>query len=100
MTASTRQESARPAAATSAYNLPDARGHFGQYGGIFVAETLMQPLIELRQAYERYRNDSQFQQEFADDLAHYVGRPSPLYFARRLTPVIMTTRVSGRLCLM
>jgi tryptophan synthase beta chain len=85
MTASTRQESARPAAATSAYNLPDARGHFGQYGGIFVAETLMQPLIELRQAYERYRNDSEFQQEFADDLAYYVGRPSPLYFARRLT---------------
>ncbi len=85
MTASTRQESARPAAVTGAYSLPDERGHFGQYGGIFVAETLMQPLIELRQAYERYRSDPQFLQEFADDLTHYVGRPSPLYFARRLT---------------
>ncbi len=85
MTASTRQESARPAAVTGAYSLPDERGHFGQYGGVFVAETLMQPLIELRQAYERYRSDPQFLQEFADDLTHYVGRPSPLYFARRLT---------------
>ncbi len=85
MTASTRQESARPAAVTGAYSLPDERGHFGRYGGIFVAETLMQPLIELRQAYEHYRADPQFLQEFADDLKHYVGRPSPLYFARRLT---------------
>jgi tryptophan synthase beta chain len=85
MTVSSRQQSAGPGALTSAYGLPDERGHFGRYGGIFVAETLMQPLIELRDAYEHYRNDPQFLQEFADDLKHYVGRPSPLYFARRLT---------------
>ncbi|GAB4507237.1 MAG: tryptophan synthase subunit beta [Sulfuricaulis sp.] len=69
----------------SAYDLPDKRGHFGDYGGIFVSETLMQPLKELREAYERLRDDAAFQKEFADDLHHYVGRPSPLYFARRLT---------------
>ncbi len=69
----------------SAYDLPDKRGHFGDYGGIFVSETLMQPLKELREAYERLRDDAAFQKEFADDLRHYVGRPSPLYFAKRLT---------------
>ncbi|MFQ6022068.1 MAG: tryptophan synthase subunit beta [Acidiferrobacterales bacterium] len=67
------------------YSLPDERGHFGKYGGIFVAETLMQPLEELREAYERYRNDPEFLKELQDDLTHYVGRPSPLYFAKRLT---------------
>ncbi|MBI5782177.1 MAG: tryptophan synthase subunit beta [Gammaproteobacteria bacterium] len=69
----------------SAYDLPDKRGHFGDYGGIFVSETLMQPLKELREAYERLRDDPAFQKEFDDDLRHYVGRPSPLYFAKRLT---------------
>ena len=69
----------------SAYDLPDKRGHFGDYGGIFVSETLMQPLKELREAYEHLRKDKKFQKEFADDLRHYVGRPSPLYLARRLT---------------
>jgi tryptophan synthase beta subunit len=69
----------------SAYDLPDKRGHFGNYGGIFVAETLMQPLTELREAYERLRDDPQFQEEFTNDLHHYVGRPSPLYLAKRLT---------------
>lgn len=63
--------------------LPDASGHFGPYGGSFVAETLMVPLRELREAYERYRNDEAFQAELAADLAHYVGRPSPLYLAER-----------------
>ena len=67
------------------YVLPDARGHFGDYGGMFVAETLMQPLIELREAYERLRSDAKFQNEFAEDLRLYVGRPSPLYPAKRLT---------------
>ncbi len=62
---------------------PDAAGHFGPYGGRFVAETLMEPLEELRLAYERYRNDSEFMAEFDRDLAHYVGRPSPLYLAER-----------------
>jgi tryptophan synthase beta chain len=69
----------------SAYDLPDKRGHFGDYGGIFVSETLMQPLKELREAYESLRKDKKFQKELADDLRHYVGRPSPLYLARRLT---------------
>ncbi|HET9405510.1 MAG TPA: tryptophan synthase subunit beta [Burkholderiales bacterium] len=64
-------------------DLPDASGHFGPYGGVFVAETLVQALDELRAAYERYRNDPEFQAEFAYELKHYVGRPSPVYHARR-----------------
>jgi len=65
--------------------LPDARGHFGPYGGIFVAETLMEPLDELRQAYERYLQDPDFLAELDADLQHYVGRPSPIYHAQRLS---------------
>ena len=68
-----------------AYQLPDVHGHFGPYGGLFVSETLMQPLTELREAYERLRDDAMFQEEFAEDLRLYVGRPSPLYPAKRLT---------------
>jgi tryptophan synthase beta chain len=67
------------------YDLPDARGHFGPYGGVFVAETLTAALEELRRAYERARNDPEFQAEFRYELKHYVGRPSPVYFAKRLT---------------
>ena len=67
------------------YDLPDARGHFGPYGGIFVAETLMYPLDELRQAYERYSRDPEFLAELDYDLKHYVGRPSPVYHAERLS---------------
>ncbi len=66
-------------------NLPDEHGHFGPYGGIFVAETLMQALDELRQAYERYFQDPEFLAELDDDFQHYVGRPSPVYFAERLS---------------
>ena len=65
--------------------LPDANGHFGQYGGRFVSETLMGALEELEQVYEKLSNDPGFQAEFDNDLAHFVGRPSPLYFAERLT---------------
>lgn len=64
-------------------SLPDARGHFGPYGGLFVAETLMEPLEELRVAYERYMQDPEFLKELDEDLANYVGRPSPIYFAER-----------------
>jgi tryptophan synthase beta chain len=64
---------------------PDARGHFGPYGGIFAPETLMQPLTELTEAYARYRVDPQFLAEFEADLQHYVGRPTPLYHAQRLS---------------
>jgi len=66
-------------------NLPDARGHFGPYGGRFVAETLMEPLRQLEEAYNRLKNDSAFRAELDKDLAYYVGRPSPLYPAERLT---------------
>lgn len=65
------------------YDLPDARGHFGPYGGVFVAETLIHALGELLTAYQRCRSDAEFQAEFRDELLHYVGRPSPIYHARR-----------------
>jgi tryptophan synthase beta chain len=64
-------------------DLPDARGHFGPYGGCFVAETLMGPLEELRLAYEKHRVSADFQAELDADLARFVGRPSPLYHAER-----------------
>src|SRR5262245_4977078 len=64
-------------------DLPDSRGHFGPYGGVFVAETLVHALDELRREYERYRTDPAFLAEFRYELKHYVGRPSPVYHARR-----------------
>jgi tryptophan synthase beta chain len=67
------------------YDLPDARGHFGPYGGVFVAETLTAALDELRTAYERARQDAEFDAEFRYELKHYVGRPSPVYHAKRLS---------------
>ena len=66
-------------------SVPDQRGHFGPYGGRFVSETLMDALDELDQLYRKLKDDPEFQAEFDRDLAHYVGRPSPLYFAERLT---------------
>ena len=65
--------------------LPDEHGHFGPYGGIFVAETLMEPLDELRLAYEKYSKDADFLAELDSDFKQYVGRPSPVYFAERLS---------------
>ncbi|WP_293644056.1 tryptophan synthase subunit beta [Thiolapillus sp.] len=65
--------------------MPDERGHFGPYGGIFVAETLMEALQELREAYEKYLVDPEFLAELDADLQHYVGRPSPIYHAKRLS---------------
>jgi tryptophan synthase beta chain len=67
------------------YDLPDARGHFGPYGGTFVAETLIAALDTLRDNYLRLKDDPKFKEELAYELAHYVGRPSPIYFARRMT---------------
>ncbi|TDR22493.1 tryptophan synthase subunit beta [Marinicella litoralis] len=64
---------------------PDAKGHFGQFGGIFASETLMHCLEELNQAYSRLKTDESFLARFNKDLADYVGRPSPLYLAERLT---------------
>jgi tryptophan synthase beta chain len=67
------------------YDLPDARGHFGPYGGVFVAETLIAALDELTAQYARYRTDPAFVAELDGELAHYVGRPSPVYHAKRLS---------------
>ncbi|MEI6353854.1 MAG: tryptophan synthase subunit beta [Methylococcus sp.] len=70
---------------TEPYNFPDERGHFGPYGGVFVAETLMEPIDELGIAYERYMKDPEFLKELDRDLQHYVGRPSPIYHAERMS---------------
>ncbi len=70
------------------YALPDAKGHFGPYGGVFVAETLRAALDELTLAYSRCREDPEFQRELAYELEHYVGRPSPIYHAKRLSEKI------------
>jgi tryptophan synthase beta chain len=79
--------------ATGAGPLPDERGHFGIYGGRFVAETLMPPLNELNEAYQKYLKDPDFQAELDADLAHFVGRPSPLYFAERLSKQVGRARI-------
>ena len=64
---------------------PDEDGHFGPYGGTYVSETLIQAHEELKEAYFRWRRDDEFIARLDADLAHYVGRPSPIYFARRLS---------------
>ncbi|MCF7967281.1 MAG: tryptophan synthase subunit beta [Methylobacter tundripaludum] len=68
---------------TEKYNMPDERGHFGPYGGMFVGETLIPPIQELNAAYQQYLNDPEFIAELDADLKYYVGRPSPLYHAER-----------------
>ncbi len=70
------------------YRYPDNKGHFGRFGGLFVAETLMKSLKELREAYEKYAQDPDFLHEFEQDLKHYVGRPSPVFYANRLSEKI------------
>ena len=72
---------------------PDERGHFGPYGGTFIAETLVGPVEELRDAYERYSKDPEFLAELDAEFRHYVGRPSPLYFARRWSEAIGGARM-------
>lgn len=74
-----------PLAANSFRNQPDERGHFGQYGGRYVSETLMPLVLELEREYIRAKADPEFAAEFNDLLEHFVGRPSPMYFAPRLT---------------
>jgi tryptophan synthase beta chain len=74
-------------------SLPDEAGHFGPYGGVFIAETLMGPVAELREAYNRYLEDPEFLAELDADLRHYVGRPSPLYFAERWSRQLGGARV-------
>ncbi len=70
------------------YNYPDQHGHFGPYGGLFVAETLMLPLEELNLAYQKYMRDADFLAELDADLQDYVGRPSPLYHAKRWSELV------------
>jgi len=70
------------------YDLPDATGHFGAYGGVFVAETLMAALEELNAEYARAKQDPAFWAEFRHELAHYVGRPSPVYHAKRWSEML------------
>ena len=78
---------------THSGSLPDERGHFGRWGGRFVAETLMAPLDELNTAYRKYLQDPDFQSELDRDLAHFVGRPSPLYFAERWSKELGGARI-------
>ena len=70
------------------YEMPDATGHFGSHGGIFVAETLIPALDELRREYEVALGDTEFLAEFHAELKHYVGRPSPLYHAKRWSEIL------------
>jgi tryptophan synthase beta chain len=73
---------------TGPYHYPDSRGHFGPYGGSFVSETLTQALDELRQAYDHFKNDPDFLEEFHRELKHFVGRPSPVYHAKRWSEML------------
>ena len=82
---------------TNQQALPDERGHFGTFGGRFVAETLMRPLDELNAAYRKYMQDPEFQAELDQDLARFVGRPSPLYFAARWSEQLGGARIPRRL---
>jgi tryptophan synthase beta chain len=75
---------------------PDARGHFGQFGGRYVAETLMPLILDLEREYRAAQADPAFQDEFDYLLAHYVGRPSPLYYAERLTEALRTSASPGK----
>ncbi|HBQ40817.1 MAG TPA: tryptophan synthase subunit beta, partial [Halieaceae bacterium] len=74
-------------------SVPDAEGRFGVYGGKFVAETLMSALSELEALYRQLADDQEFQRELDEDLAHYVGRPSPLYEARRWSDRVGGARI-------
>ena len=75
------------------YNLPDDKGHFDQYGGIFVAETLMTAVTELKIAYEKFKDDTDFIKEYEDDLKHYVGRKTPLYHAKNLSDQVAGAQI-------
>ena len=78
-------DTAIPTRPNSLANQPDERGHFGQFGGRYVSETLMPLVLELEREYRAAKQDPAFQEQFDDLLEHYVGRPSPLYYAERPT---------------
>ncbi len=84
---------AHPSAPQDFHAWPDAHGRFGDFGGQYVAETLMAPLAELAAAYERLRRDPAFITELDHDLKHYVGRPSPIYHAQRLSALVGGARI-------
>jgi tryptophan synthase beta chain len=73
---------------SATYNFPDSKGHFGVYGGTFVSETLTHALAELKDAYAKYQNDPEFLAEFRHELKHFVGRPSPVYHAKRWSEIM------------
>ncbi len=77
-------------------NQPDDRGHFGEFGGRYVAETLMPLILDLEKHYRAAQADPAFEEEFNDLLEHYVGRPSPLYYAERLTDHVRETAPEGK----
>ena len=81
------------AAGQDMFSGPDKHGHFGQYGGVFVGETLMAAVEELDQVYRKLSKDPEFWREFDKDMKHYVGRPSPLYFAERLSKKMGGARI-------
>ena len=85
--------SKEPASTKLSVSEPDEFGHFGPYGGTYAAETLIHALDELKEAYERWRKDEEFMARMDSDLAFYVGRPSPIYFARRLTDLVGGARI-------
>jgi tryptophan synthase beta chain len=91
------QDKAKGLFKTSDYQLPDASGHFGPYGGSFVAETLSHALAELNEAYARYSQDPEFLEEFRYELAHFVGRPSPVYHAKRWSQQGATGTLGGQI---
>lgn len=70
------------------YDFPDAKGHFGRYGGVFVSETLTHALTELKEAYAKFQHDAEFIAEFRRELKHFVGRPSPVYHAKRWSELV------------
>src|SRR6267378_4249022 len=77
------------------HELPDEQGHFGRYGGVFVAETLVHALDELKRAYEACRKDPEFVAEFEYELKHYVGRPSPVYHAKRWSQMLGGAKINN-----
>ena len=85
-----------PALANSLRQQPDSRGHFGAFGGRYVAETLMPLILDLEREYRAAQADPAFAAEFDDLLEHYVGRPSPLYYAERLTEALRTSAPEGK----
>ncbi|MDX1556983.1 MAG: pyridoxal-phosphate dependent enzyme, partial [Xanthomonadales bacterium] len=78
-------DSSQPEPVTGSHAVSDENGHFGEFGGCYASETLMHALQELTDAYGRWRRDPEFMASLDEDLSHYVGRPSPIYEARRLS---------------